>query len=346
LLTNNHVLGDTVCPIEGCFIEISVFYQRGQPRGDSMTVFAVPTAVDVGMDMAVVQLYALPVETPLATPNYLSLYPIGPSELIGKHVTVVGHPRGRLKKWTDGYVIDASGEWFTSTNYSLPGNSGSPVLDDEGRIVGLLHRVPTSEDLFSEDGANVYSIGTASEPIRSALNAPLPKSMISVTASTTQEAFVSNDRIYRNARVESVVVDNVSTDALSVLGQACDAALARKDFISPDDLTAALTPCYHAYAWIECRSDSSSNPGDALCPSNTSDWASRYVAINQHWESMNGSMDYYSLSYAIARLQMTQKDGVSAGSKALQQAIGAVNPKLDFVQLITSQPLALIPTMV
>src|SRR6266480_913827 len=55
LLTNNHVLGDTVCPAEGCYVEITFLYQRGQPRQQPMVVFAKPVAVDVGLDMTVAQ---------------------------------------------------------------------------------------------------------------------------------------------------------------------------------------------------------------------------------------------------------------------------------------------------
>src|SRR6185312_7812655 len=56
LLTNNPVLGDTVCPLEGCSIELRFQFQRGQPYQQPVTVFAVPVAVDVGLDMAAVQI--------------------------------------------------------------------------------------------------------------------------------------------------------------------------------------------------------------------------------------------------------------------------------------------------
>lgn len=60
-----------------------------------------------------------------------------------------------------------------STAYVLPGDSGSPVLNDEGEIVGLLHRSPSLQDSFTSQGVNTESIATASANIVAALNTPL-----------------------------------------------------------------------------------------------------------------------------------------------------------------------------
>ena len=235
LLTNNHVLGDSVCPVEGCFVQITQMHQRGSARQQPAIVFAKPVAVDVGMDMAVVQIYEQPGGSMLATPDYLNINPQDPVSLIGRHVTIVGHPEGYLKKWTDGEVVDTSGKWFTSTAYVLPGDSGSPVLDDDGNIVGLLHRAPTGEDLFAQDHVDIYSTGTASAPIAAAIAAPALNTLISVNSATTAADFVNNDLVYLNAHTVLVNADGVEEDPLSLLGQACDTALARQDFQSPDD---------------------------------------------------------------------------------------------------------------
>ena len=144
-LTNNHVLGDTVCPREGCYVQITFLRQRGQQRQQPTIVFAVPQSVDVGLDMAVVQMYDSPGGNKLTTPDYLSFNAQPPAALIGTHVTIIGHPDGRLKKWSDGVIFDTAGSWIKSTNYSLPGNSGSPAIDDNGQIVGLIHRGPTAQ---------------------------------------------------------------------------------------------------------------------------------------------------------------------------------------------------------
>lgn len=334
LLTNNHVLGDTVCPVEGCYIGITFLHQKGQPVQQPVNVFAVPVAVNAGLDMALVQLYNSPGGTELNSPDYLTFNSQSSSSLIGKHITIVGHPEGCLKKWTDGVVVNASGQWFQSTAYILPGDSGSPVLDDDGNIVGLIHRGPGSEDLFTTNSANMFSIGTASEAIMAALTAPLPNTMIFISAATTTADFLANDLVYLNAHATSVNTSGTSTAALSLLGNACDAAQARTDFISPDDLQSALLPCYQAETWIECRTDISSGPYGAVCPtgSDATNWANRFKGINQLRNNMNGQIDYSSVSFAIARLQPTMSAGTNAGAQALQQAIGGPNqPVLDYL---------------
>ena len=332
LMTNNHVLGDTMCPIEGCYLEITKMRQRGQTKSDPSTVFAVPTAVDVGLDMAVAQLYSQPGGTKLDTPDYLQFNQKNSSELLGMHVTAVGHPEGCLKKWTDGSVVDATGEWFIFTAYALPGDSGSPVLDDDGRIVGLLHRGPTSEDLFTDNGVNTYSVGTASAPVSAALSDPLPSTMLSINATTTADDFVTNNEVYRNAAVSTADIGGTSTSALTLLGNACDAALARSDFKSPEDMADALAPCDDAQAWIECRGDSSGKLYGTLCPDSAdlSKWVSRNQTVNQMWENMNGTFDYAAVSFNIAALQSNKSAGTTAGAQSLQQALDAAHPHLDF----------------
>lgn len=332
LLTNNHVLGIEVCPVEGCYVEVAFDWQAGSPYQSPRLLFAVPKAVDVGLDMAVVQFYEYAGGPMLSTPDYLTFQSQSPESLIGMHVTVVGHPEGCLKKWADGTVAHAFGDWISSTTYILPGDSGSPILNDQGKIVGICHRGPTSEDLFTGNGVNIYSIGTASAPLLAALNAPLPTTMISKTASTTTEHFLAYDLVYLNSRTTSVTVDGAPASPLSVLGQACDTALSRNDFISPDDLTQALKPCFHAQSWIECRSDASQQPYGSICPSgaDATAWSNRFKKMNQAQVDMNGKVDLYSVSVAIARLQPTMQSGLSAGSQALQQAVSQANPILDF----------------
>jgi S1-C subfamily serine protease len=50
LLTNNHVLGNSVCATEGCYAQVTFMYQRGEPLPQPITVFVMPVSVDVGLD--------------------------------------------------------------------------------------------------------------------------------------------------------------------------------------------------------------------------------------------------------------------------------------------------------
>jgi hypothetical protein len=330
LLTNNHVLGVTVCPVEGCYLQLTFMHQRGAPRQSPVVAFAVPTAADVGLDMAVVQVYTGAGGTPLDTPDCLTLAARDPGSLLGQHVTVIGHPEGNLKKWTDGEIVDADGDWFQTTAYTLPGDSGSPVLDDDGNIVGLIHRGVTGEDLFTTNGANVSSLGTASGPLLTAMSAPLPATMLSVTAETTEADAVANNLVYLNARVSGVPINGVVTPLLDLLGRSCDTGLARQDFKTPGDLSVALWPCDDAMTWIECRSDLTSPSYGTVCPSDTSAWSARFQSVNQRSQEMNGQLDLYAVSFAIARLASSKAAGTASGAQTLRQVVSGAAPWLDF----------------
>jgi hypothetical protein len=135
-----------------------------------------------------------------------------------------------------------------------------------------------------------------------------------------------------NAHIPTVNVDQVTQSVLSLLGEACDTALARNDFQSPDDLGSALVPCYHATTWIECRTDASEVPYGVVCPEDTDKqvWISRFSAVNRQWLDMNGQLDLYSVSFAIAHLQSSKDSGLTAGAQHLQYALSNANPELDF----------------
>src|SRR6185312_12785654 len=264
-------------------------YQRGAPVTQPVTVYVVPVAIDVGLDIALVQAHdGGPDGAKLATPDYLTLDARDAASLVGTHVHVVGHPESRIKKWTEGTVFTTDGEWILADAYSLPGNSGSPVLDDHGHMVGILHRGPESQDMITARGVNEYMLGSAAAPIVAALDEPLPAGVVSVRAPTTDADLVAHAIVFRNAHVGAATVDGMTRNVLDALGDACDKALARTDFTSPDDFTAAVAPCTEGYLWIECRSDAT--PDFASCPADTGAWGSRFASVNDRSVALNGQL--------------------------------------------------------
>ncbi len=329
LLTNNHVLGVGICPIEGCYAQLTFMFQRGSAPQQPQTVYVVPQAVDIGLDMALVQVFSGgPSGAKLDSPNFLTIDALDQDALQGMHVNVVGHPEGALKKWSEGQVVDADGTWVYTDAYILPGNSGSPLLDDAGQIVGLMHRGPTAEDLFSGQGANEYSIGSASSALVAAMAQPLPAAMISVNAPTTSDVVTQNDLVWRNARVANATIDGATTTVISVLGAACDAGLAVNDYASPDALSAGLAPCIDAETWIDCRSDSSAT--FAVCPPDVSAWQQRFQSVNDAWVALNGQVQFNEVSFAVALLSTTMAQGQQDGESSLLGALQATQPVLDY----------------
>jgi len=334
LLTNNHVLGVSVCPVEGCYVEITFGDQRGTALSPGQIVFAVPMAVNVGLDIAILQVTPMPGGPRLSTPQYVTIDSRDPTELLGTHINVIGHPENSIKKWSAGEVVDSDGNWIWTSAFDLPGNSGSPILDDHGHLVGILHRGPDSLDLVTSDGLNDYSIGSASGALVAAMSEPLPASMWSTAAPTTASQVATQDLIYLAAQQSNANIEGAREPVLTILGAACDAALAVTDYASPEDLSAGLQPCYDAESWIACAPPTAGGVGNqafSVCPSDPAAWQRRYQALFELWRSFNGQLELDEVSFAIAALSTSAAAGQAAATQTLMQALGEAQPPLDFI---------------
>ena len=356
LLTNNHVLGTEVCPVEGCYAQITFDYQRGSKLQAPESVFVKPVAVSIGLDMAVVQVYQGPGQSEISTPSFLTIESHDAASLMKTHITLVGHPEGHLKKWSAGEVVDSDGDWIYTSAFLLPGNSGSPLLNDAGNIVGIIHRGPTGEDYFTSNGAVTFSLGTPSSLLQAAMSAPLPPEMISVTAPATVANVVANDLVYLNAHVATVPVASASSsdggandgeadagtpggsgggsiNVLDALGSACDAALAVTDYATPEALDGAIQPCEDAISWIECRVEetSATTSSGQVCPDagDISLWQKRYQAINAATIALNDQPSLYEVGFGSQALAASNAAGLSAGASAVQQALGQASVPMD-----------------
>ena len=332
LLTNNHVLGVDVCPREGCYAKLTFSYDRDTwPYKEPETLFVVPLRVDVGLDMAVVQVYRNGEKYP-TTGQYLGIDGEDGATLVAAHahVHVVGHPEGLLKKWSSGDVALTDGAWFSTTAFSLPGSSGSPILSDAGQIVGLLHRSPRGEDVLTASGVSTYSVATSSAALLAAMVTPwLPATVPSVAAAVTDDDVVARSVVYLNAHMATANVNGAPKDVLASLGEACDKALARTDFTSPEDLDAALAPCTSANLWIDCRTDKAPD-AFAVCPKDPSAWATRFHGVFDHWRALNGSLDLTYVSFAQAALASSKAEGKAAAATVLVAALDAAKPSMTF----------------
>ena len=91
LLTNNHVLGAGVCPIEGCHVQLAFMHQRGELYRQSITVLAVPVAVAVNRTVAT---RTVPITVPVV-PRAIRTSPLAAvsSAPMPKALSVLSNPR-------------------------------------------------------------------------------------------------------------------------------------------------------------------------------------------------------------------------------------------------------------
>jgi hypothetical protein len=95
--------------------------------------------------------------------------------LVGERVYGMGHPYGTaaggrlegLLRWSvsEG-IVSAVGPWMIQTDAALnPGSSGGPVVDTEGRVVGIASRKLRADNLaFLAKGADLDALVRSGEP--------------------------------------------------------------------------------------------------------------------------------------------------------------------------------------
>jgi hypothetical protein len=284
--------------------------------------------------MAVVQVFRDQAKTlPLSSPHFLSLEARRADELIGEHVTAIGHPLGRLKKWSEGYVIHSDGEWFDTTLFSLPGGSGSPILNDAGHLVGLLHRGAEGFDLLTQTSTQVAAIASASADLMRALGDPLPASVISLADAFTAESALEHSAAFLAASTWSANVAGQPTSLVSMMAAACDESLARDDYTSIEQLQGELAPCFSALDFIECRDDvgEQAQQTPKQCPrAERAAWQMRLLSASDKQHRFNGSLDLSAVSYSTEALADSQSDAEQTARTNILATLDRTKPRLDF----------------
>ncbi len=313
LLTNNHVLGvdNHACAAEGCYLHIAVNYQIGVKYQPPVKVFAKPVGVSPEWDASLFQLWTDASETKrFAAPHHLEIESQSGSDLLEKTVYVVGHPLASVKKWTSGRVYRQNAKWISSTNFSLPGNSGSPFLNADGKIVGLVHRASMGNDEITRKSVLTSSTGTPSSHLLEFKNgAPRLGLFYSVKAEhKVDEAIKHQDAYYMNQQGDVMLPGGARQHMLDLLATSCDEALLGSEQPSPEALMTLLSPCSKARNWINCL-----HPKDdramKKCPvgADKTNWSVRFAKAAQLMEQYNAQqfMDFLLVSSQLETSQAT-----------------------------------------
>ncbi|MDI2132079.1 trypsin-like serine peptidase [Yinghuangia seranimata] len=152
LLTNHHVFPDAAAP-DDAFVEFGADVgMDGMPAPTVRFTFApaVFFAADENLDYALVAVApGLDGRRAGDTFGWNRLDGSEGKLVIGDSVNIVGHPSGRLKEICirGNELLVRLDEFIHYTTDTEPGNSGSPVFNDQWEVVALHHRgVPKTDD--------------------------------------------------------------------------------------------------------------------------------------------------------------------------------------------------------
>ncbi len=163
LLTNNHVLPDAAAAA-GSFAEFDLELDRDGVTKQVDHYDLDPDAVfftDPDLDFTLVGVTAGPDgRRPGAVHGWHRLIANQGKIVIGEPVNVVGHPNGRPKEVAvrDNSLLNQLPEFLHYRTDTEPGNSGSPVFNDQWEVVALHHAGvpgPDGQSWIANEGARV-----------------------------------------------------------------------------------------------------------------------------------------------------------------------------------------------
>ena len=207
LMTNHHVVGGKNCSIDGCFVKLLLDFEKGKSFKE-MELFLRPVAGSVDLDVTFYTMSTGPKKKPFQPPSTLVLENRSARSLLEnlQKVHIIGHPRLAIKKWNAGEVVRLSRHWVKLNYFSLPGGSGSPLLDRSGKVVGIHHKGSKQNDMITRNGFLYTGVATAGADLIRVLQTGLqqPRQIEplfrSATQPVTMSSFLKNPEVFYSAR--------------------------------------------------------------------------------------------------------------------------------------------------
>jgi len=156
IVTNRHVVtGEKQRqPAEQIEVEFYSTPSPGECRKRRPAKLLHITDADDPLDLAVLEVTEIPSDIkplPLATQN----------AAVDTPIYLIGHPKKENWKVSEGKILGVDDEELITSAVTAPGGSGSPALDEQNRVVGMLHTGSES----SKNGKFLYSLALPSKAV-------------------------------------------------------------------------------------------------------------------------------------------------------------------------------------
>lgn len=342
IMTNNHVLGFKHCSRKGCFAKAVFNYQIGK-EAQTKNLFVTPVAASDDVDVAFYRFKEVTAKGDIidVTPTKYLEFSSSDIAQVGTSVYPIGHPRTSVKKYSEGKVVKYEHGYMYVDALTLPGNSGSPILNAAGEIVGIHHSSAKRNDGITRDG--MLYIGRASstqsitQSLEDGLNSPsdLLQKFWDVDKVTSLKNAKRFSKIYIKSKTIPVI--NSGKDFFTSLYEDCNKKLDVKTnhsarFIKSHD------SCSVAISWIKCGTKEDTEPsikyilastlsdthpdfnsGNNYCPSVTmrKKWASLFIKVGKKYEDFHGKDSLKWTADALSKLTKSENQSSKIVAKSV-----------------------------
>jgi S1-C subfamily serine protease len=344
IMTNNHVLGFKHCSKKGCFAKAIFNYQVGK-EAVRKDLFVTPVAASDDVDVA---FYRFKEVDPsgafidVVPSKYLSFSKTDQS-IIGTDVFPVGHPRTSIKKFSQGKIVKYENNYMYVDALTLPGNSGSPILNNAGEIVGIHHSSAKKNDGITREGMLYIGRASSTGSILGVLNHGLAnrndllKKFWDVDKVSTFKNAKRFSKIYIKSK--TIPVTSSGEDFFDSLYKDC---VKRVDFKTNHSarFSKSHDSCSVALSWINCSPKEEVEPSvkyvmassltdthpdfgtdNAYCPSvkMRKKWAALFIKVGNKYEGFHGKDSLKWTADALGKLAKNENQAFKIVTKSVSK---------------------------
>lgn len=348
IMTNNHVLGYKHCSRKGCFAKAVFNYEKGK-QAVFKNLFVTPAAVSEDVDVSFFRFKEINEAGDFMTvrPNLYLEFETNRAE-VGETVYPIGHPRTSIKKFSSGQVVKYENGYMHVNALTLPGNSGSPIVNIAGKIIGIHHSSVKRNDGFTREGLLYVGRASSSPAILKVLEAGLsdPDTLLAkfwnVDRAVSFSSAKSFTRIYKKSK--TIPMLTTGKDFFETLYDDCSRRLDLETTRSAK-FARSHESCSVALNWIGCAAPekevsvkyilastlTDSHPDfdgyGSYCPRGKmkSKWANLFLKIGRKYRDFHGKDPLVWTAEGMSKLASDPKRASKIASTNIRKELNNSN---------------------